>query len=303
MTSGIGTQIRAVGRSGGVLCIGRLYCDLVFGGIDGAPAPGTENFAQSLHLAPGGGACISASWLVAQGRPAWLCATLPSGPFTDAITGDLTRSGPDLSLCSPADPRDDPQVTVVLPSGTDRSFVTRRSGPAATLPDLSELAELPLAHLHIGELATLVEMPEILPFAREAGLTISLDCGWDDAFSRDQIVSLIKAVDIFLPNRTEQAWLDSIGVPLRTAPLTVVKMGAEGATAYSPAGEMLVAGEPADTVDATGAGDAFNAGFLHAWLDGRTVPECMAQGNHCGRLAIGAVGGTGALTQAVEQHP
>ncbi|MGB0902660.1 carbohydrate kinase family protein [Halocynthiibacter sp.] len=295
MSAQAGSQLRPVGRSGGVLCIGRLYCDLVFGGIDGAPAAGTESFATQLRLSPGGGACITSAWLEALGRRAWLCSTLPSGPFTDAITGELALSGPDLSLCSMADPTDDPQVTVVLPHGADRSFVTRRAGPAATLPEALEIEPLPLSHLHIGELATLVEMPEILSLARDLGLTISLDCGWDDSLSRDDVLPLIQGVDVFLPNRTEQAWLGSLDIPLRTAPLTVVKMGADGAKAYCPSGEGYVAGEPADVVDATGAGDAFNAGFLHSWIDGIAVPDCIARGNYCGRQAIGALGGTGAL--------
>ncbi len=291
-----GAQLRSVGRDGGVLCIGRLYCDLVFSGIDGPPTSGTELFAPGLSLAPGGGAAITAAWLSALKREAYLCATLPTGPFTEAITGDLAQLGPDLSLCSPSDPTDDPQVTVVLPDGQDRSFITRRSGPAATLPESEYLEEISLTHLHIGELTTLVEMPEILDLAKELGLTISLDCGWDDSLMADQVRPLISCVDVFLPNRTEQAWLDSIGVPLRTAPLTVVKQGPDGAHAWCPRGEAHVPANPAVVVDATGAGDAFNAGFLDGWLAGRPVPECMALGNKCGGLAIGSVGGTGALT-------
>ena len=295
MSMHMGSQLRTVGRAGGVLCIGRLYCDLVFSGIDGAPAPGTGEFAQGITLMPGGGACITSAWLVAQGRPAWLCATLPSGPFTDAITGELMRAGADLSLCSPADPATDPQATVLIPPGADRSCVTRRSGPAATLPDADDLSSLPVSHVHIGELATLVQMPEILTLARDAGLTVSLDCGWDDSLTRAEVLSLIQGVDVFLPNRTEQAWLDRIGVPLGTAPLTVVKLGADGAAGHCPLGHQHVPGEPTNVVDATGAGDAFNAGFLHSWIDGNPVPDCIVQGNHCGRMAVGAMGGTGAL--------
>lgn len=292
-----GAQLRPVGRDGGVLCIGRLYCDLVFSGIDGPPAQGTELFAPGLRLAPGGGAAITAAWLAALGREAYLCATLPTGPFTEAITGDLAQLGPDLSLCSPSDPGNDPQVTVVLPDGADRSFITRRSGPAATLPETEYVEEISLSHLHVGEMTTLVEMPEILDLAQDLGLTVSLDCGWDDSLTRDEVLPLIARVDVFLPNRAEQAWLESIGVPLRTAPLTIVKQGADGAGAWCPRGQAHVPVEAVEVTDATGAGDAFNAGFLDGWLAGLPVPECLLQGNKCGALAVAAVGGTGALMQ------
>ena len=48
-------------------------------------------------------------------------------------------------------------------------------------------------------------------------------------------------------------------------------------------------------MDTTGAGDAFNAGFLAAWLDGAEMAEALAQANRCGSIAVGRIGGAGAL--------
>ena len=43
-----------------VICAGRVYADLLFGGLTGFPEPGTEVYADSLALEPGGGAVITA---------------------------------------------------------------------------------------------------------------------------------------------------------------------------------------------------------------------------------------------------
>ena len=44
--------------------------------------------------------------------------------------------------------------------------------------------------------------------------------------------------------------------------------------------------------DSTGAGDSFDAGFLHAWLRGQTLHDCMRWGSACGSLSTRRTGGT-----------
>ncbi|MFT5047719.1 MAG: sugar/nucleoside kinase (ribokinase family), partial [Porticoccaceae bacterium] len=67
-------------KSAGVLCVGRVYCDIIFTGIDNFPKLGEEKFATGVSLHAGGGAYITAAYLASLGRPVSLLATLPSGP-------------------------------------------------------------------------------------------------------------------------------------------------------------------------------------------------------------------------------
>jgi sugar/nucleoside kinase (ribokinase family) len=82
--------------------------------------------------------------------------------------------------------------------------------------------------------------------------------------------------------------------------LSVVKLGARGAMAIH-AGEPLQVGAPAvDAVDVTGAGDCFNAGFLHAWLHKWPLRDALQFAVACGSFSVRGLGGTGA--QATEDQ-
>jgi sugar/nucleoside kinase (ribokinase family) len=72
-----------------------------------------------------------------------------------------------------------------------------------------------------------------------------------------------------------------------------VKRGVDGALVIGEDGTPIrIPGLPADPVDSTGAGDAFDAGFLLAWLEGRSLRDAAALGAACGALSTRALGGT-----------
>jgi sugar/nucleoside kinase (ribokinase family) len=104
--------------------------------------------------------------------------------------------------------------------------------------------------------------------------------GWDGGM-RD----LLPSIDVLFVNETEAAAIDGA-----RAGLVVVKRGARGASA----GDVDVAPPAVDAVDATGAGDSFDAGFLAAWLAGEPVEQALRLGCACGALSTRALGGTAA---------
>lgn len=274
-----------------VICAGRVYCDLVFTGAPALPSLGTETFADGLTLHGGGGALITAASFVAEGRDAALLATLPAPPFEDILRRDITRTGVDASKCRSAAPGAAPQLTIAMAQGADRAFLSHKSGPALPDPDFSGGR---WCHLHIGELASLIEHPDLIARARAAGMSISLDCGWDaDLLARGAaLAARIAAVDVFLPNMAEYAQLCRSGLTENTAPVTVVKCGAAGARARIRNGAWIdQATDPAPVTDATGAGDAFNGSFLNAWLDAAPIDTCLARGNRAGGRAVQSPGG------------
>ncbi len=283
-------------RSGRVLSVGRLYCDLIFTELPKMPTLGEEVFAGGLSIKPGGGAFITAAYVAALGRPVSLASALPSGPFASALMADLEASGVDLSASEETPANLDPQITVAMASGLERAFLTRRAGPAVPGAFDAAVASGAFAHLHIGELATLVEAPDLIEKARSAGLSISLDCSWDDAvLARDDLAGLISAVDIFLPNETEAERLGILKAATPPAPLTIVKRGPDGSIAITAEETVSAPTKPVDVIDSTGAGDAFNAGFIDAWLSKLPLKQCLEAGNRCGAEAVMRVGGASDL--------
>lgn len=79
----------------------------------------------------------------------------------------------------------------------------------------------------------------------------------------------------------------------------VVKKGAAGAGALDPEGRWHeVAPAPVQDVDPVGAGDAFDAGYLHARLEGADVPGALAEGARCGASVAATVGDAEGVTRA-----
>ncbi|WP_298961616.1 PfkB family carbohydrate kinase [uncultured Roseibium sp.] len=276
-----------------VLCIGRIYCDLVFAGIPRMPSLGSEVFAEGVSLHAGGGAFNTAAAFAALGWQTALSGVLPAAPFETVILQEGRERGLDLSTCTPAAPNASPQITVAIPLQGDRSFLSQKSGAAFPALNSSAPGFRSIRHLHIGELKSLCENPDVLGVARQAGWSISLDCGWDDALLARgaEVSSLVQAVDVFLPNQREFATLEASGLQTGGGPLVVVKEGASGATAIRAEGSVHAAANRVEVIDATGAGDAFNGGFLSAWLAREDVASCLAIGNRCGAQAVQSPGG------------
>lgn len=270
--------------AGEILCAGRVYCDLVFADLPRMPSLGTEVFAGDLSLHAGGGPLITAAALRVLGRPAGLLATLPAAPFDAPVREAAAAFGIGMARTGPAAPGTAPQITVAMAAGADRAFLSRAAGAA-----LSEPEDLRgVRHLHVGELRSLAEHPLLLDLARAAGASVSLDCGWDDALDAGA-AALVAAVDLFLPNEEEAARIAALGGAMPEH--TVVKMGAAGARR----GDLVVPAAPVRAVDTTGAGDAFDAGYLDAWLSGASVAACLSAGNRCGAAAVARPGGTDGL--------
>ncbi|WP_053999258.1 carbohydrate kinase family protein [Ahrensia marina] len=282
--------------SNAILCAGRLYCDLVFTGVPKMPAMNTEIFCDDVSLHAGGGAYITAAAFNALGWEACLLATLPASPFDTIVLRDIRKSGVATTHCKAAAYGDKPQITVAITGDDDRAFLSHKTG--AALPDIS-IAEGTFRHLHIGELRSLIEHPDLVEKARDNGMTISVDCGWDEALMKQgsSLQPLLEKIDVFLPNESEYAHLVESGLREGAVPLTVVKCGGDGARALRGGKWISEPTVKTTVVDATGAGDAFNGGFLSSWLLGKVLDECLANGNRCGSASVQQAGGTGGLSR------
>lgn len=265
------------------LCVGRVYADLVFQSRD-LPSWGREVFTRGVEAVAGGGAFITAAYLRHLGHPVQLAGLAGGdGPFDAIVRSGIARCDLDarhLTFGAGA------QVTVAIAGQEDRAFLTRRVPGPVPLPQATVFD-----HLHIGELATLIECPDLIGLARRAGASISVDCGDQQGDWPASVPKLLAQVDVFMPNESELSALQGAGLSADEAPLLVVKQGGQGARARTDGKWIAVPAKPAEVVDTTGAGDAFAAGFLGAWRAGATVKAALGQGVQMGALAVSRLGG------------
>jgi sugar/nucleoside kinase (ribokinase family) len=291
-------------RSGAraVLSLGRIYCDLVFRGLDAMPRLGREQFAQDFILTPGGGALISAAHLAALGRPAALLARFGTDDLSAVLEQQFDGLDIDLRFLDRHEAAG-PQVTVVMVGEDDRAFLSRRAGHARPASFETAIAWPEATHLHIAEYATLHEMADAIGLARQAGLTVSLDPSWDETLIADpQFFDRVAGADIFLPNLEEARALTgcdtaeaALALLQRHFPVVALKCGGDGALLAMNGETHAMAAPQVEVIDTTGAGDAFNAGFLDAWLDGGDPRACLVAAIGAGTRSVQAAGGTGSL--------
>lgn len=289
-------------KGGAVLSLGRIYCDMVFSGLDGMPQLGRELFARDFAMTPGGGALITAAHLAATGRTAALLARFGTDTLSAALAGQIKALGLDLQFLDRHESAG-PQITVVMANDHDRAFLSRRAGQARPASFECALAWPEAAHLHIAEYATLHEMHDAVSAAKARGLTVSLDPSWDDDLIRDPLFfQRCSGVDIFMPNLEEAHALTGISAPRATLavlarhfPVVALKCGSDGGMVAIGDRVTEMPSPRVDVVDTTGAGDAFNAGFLNAWLDDASPADCLAAAIRAGSRSVQASGGTGSI--------
>jgi len=167
-------------------------------------------------------------------------------------------------------------------------------------------------HLHLGcfflQTGIRKDVGKLFAKAQEMGLTTSMDTNWDpdDKWGND-LMEALEFTDIFLPNDDEAlriARTDNLDAALdklsKMVKVLAVKRGRAGATVCVDGKTYTDSGFTVEAVETTGAGDSFNAGFLHKYLQGAGWQECLRWGNACGAIAVTALGGTGAFVNPGE---
>lgn len=295
-------MIADVSKKSAILCLGRTYCDIIFTGLQSLPVIGREVFAEDIKIVAGGGAYITAAHLAHKGCDVALVSRLGFDPLSLGIIEEIENSGLDLQFLERSEAAG-PQVTVASVVGEDRAFLSRRAGGAEPSTLDAAINWDKACHLHIAEYATLHEIPDLIARAKGKGLTVSLDTSWDESLIYDpNLLEACKGVDIFFPNLEEAFAItgskEVAQILDRLAPyfpIIALKCGADGAWLQIADKRKEMRAPSVNVVDTTGAGDAFNAGFLASWLKDKDGEAALAEGVKTGSLAVQAAGGTSIL--------
>lgn len=260
-------------------------------------APGDDTPAR-ITAHPGGAGGNTAAWLADLGVQVDLIARVGDDEAGRTAAAELTARG--VSCRFGVDARHPTCRVVVLigPDG-DRTMVSDRGANAALHPDDIHLTELGRpGHLHLSGYVLLDEASRpagrtALARAAAAGWSTSVDpqtAAGVGAVGAATFLGWVRGVDLLLPNDAELAALGGPAAALAAARAVAVTHGRDGATWFAGAERRQVPVERVDDTDSTGAGDAFNAGLLAAWVRGADPTAALTAGVRAGTRASGADG-------------
>jgi sugar/nucleoside kinase (ribokinase family) len=295
-----------------ILVAGELNLDLVLQNYLSFPTLGQETLVEDVTLTLGSSSAICAAGLAKLGNEVSFTGKLGCDSWGDECLRHLARLRVDSSRVMP-DAAVKTGITVSISGPRDRAMVTYLGAMAAMrAEEILSRGFDGFNHFHAASVflqrALRPDLKELLAAAHERGLTTSIDPGFDpeEKWGRD-IIDLLVNVDVFLPNEVEMQGLTGtrdVEQALRSLQnghtLTVAKLGRDGCATFENGRVVRVAAFPVQPVDTTGAGDSFNAGFLHSWLRKAPLRDALGFAAACGAISTQGVGGTAA--QATEEQ-
>jgi sugar/nucleoside kinase (ribokinase family) len=294
--------------------IGELNLDLIFYGLPEILQLDREHLATELSITLGSSSAIFAHNFALLGNMVGFSSSIGSDPLGEICLQRLGQSGVDLSHVRRFQGKTT-GLTTIIPCRKQRYILTY-PGTMSLMKstDLDFEYVTNAKHFHVSsyflQRALRPSMVDLFRRAKEAGLTTSLDTN-DDPEDRwaDDLLLVLKYVDVFLPNEREACkiartddFTRAIEILSQKVPLVVVKRGADEVVARRGK-EKFTARPPATVVvDPVGAGDSFDAGFLHQFIRGAKIEECLKFGNIIGALSTTRAGGTEAFRDAAHRN-
>ncbi len=287
--------------------VGDCNPDVLVLGADVTPSFGQrEKLVEGIWMVIGGSAAITAVAAARLGLSVELVAAVGADPAGDFLLGQLSRQGVGTTAMAVRD--DVPTgMTVALSRGADRAILTAL-GAVATLAAEDVPAGLlaQARHVHVSSYFLLEHslgtgLAAMLAAARAAGATVSLDTNWDPSgkWGDDRLSASLAQADVLLPNEAEalriagEPTLSAAAQALAAAgPKLAIKLGERGVLCADGPVWHRAELPPIEPVDATGAGDCFNAGLIAGLLHGLALPAAAALGCAVGALSTQAPGGT-----------
>lgn len=291
-----------------VTIAGELNLDLILYGLPEQLIPERELIADRMMLTLGSSSAIVAYNLAALGSRVGFQSRIGDDPLGQIALERLRQGGVDVGHVRQVSSSTTTGLTVILHQPEWRNILTYM-GTIAELTwddlDLDYLADS--RHFHLSSYylhrALRPRIGELFRYLKSKGLTISLDTN-DDPDDRWEggLKDVLTYVDVLLPNEREARKIagtddpeSAIQILSQLVPLIAIKRGAHGSLAQRGSERFVSAPVKVTPVDTVGAGDSFDAGFLHEYVRSTDVAACLASGNRAGALSTTRPGGTEAF--------
>jgi sugar/nucleoside kinase (ribokinase family) len=284
--------------------IGGVTVDLIMGTVVPWPRPGTETFVNHSELRAGGPAGNTALALRALNVRHRVVSNIGNDMFGQWLADTFGETSYGWQRV-----RSPTSISIGIEHpGGERSFLTA-AGNLAEQTAADILGMMP-ARAQPGDIALLTgaflypalldSFDKVLDLIGKRGFAVALDTGWPpdgwDPLTQSRAASWLSRCDHILLNEIECFSLsgtDSVEAAARwmvahakPGAIVVMKRGAQGASAWVDGEAFHVPAPVVEVVDTTGAGDAFNAGYLSARLGGMSVQAALEDGVELASTAI-----------------
>lgn len=302
-----------------IVCLGIMVADVVGRPLRNVPDPGRLALVDEMGLYAGGCAVNTATVLARFELPVEVVGKIGKDPFGDFLLGVLERRGIGAASVQRDDTIGTSATMVMVGPDGERRFVHYIGANARlTLADVDMALVKGASILHIGGSLVLPGIDgeptaELLRQAQAAGLLTFLDTVWDDSGRWMEILEpCLPYLDYFVPSLPEARALtghddpEQIGRSLLDDGVGTVgiKMGDAGCLVMGQNGvPFRVPAFKVEAVDATGAGDAFAAGFIAGVWQGWSLEKTARLANAAGALCVmgsGAAGNTRSLSETLD---
>lgn len=287
-----------------MIVVGELNMDLILDRVNNLPEIGKERISESMSITLGSSSAILASNAAALGLNIAFTGRVGNDLFGKHILAILKERELDTSRVLISE-NEQTGLTFIYTYRGDRGMVTYPGAmEKLTIDDIDWKQVASSRHLHMSsyylQKGIRPDTPELFKKAKSLGLSTSFDTNWDpDEQWGDEIHETLKYVDVFLPNDAE-AKLISKKESLEKAldflasfgGVVVATCGSEGIVARDHGSRYHVSSIHVNPVDAVGAGDSFNAGFLSKYVTGEDLPTCLSCGVIAGAYSTLKAGGT-----------
>lgn len=282
-----------------VICLGDINLDII-APISRYPELGEDAYAEQPSVSPGGSAANTAAILTRLGVRAGLIGRVGTDPLGVEVLSRLASFGIDLSRVQ----RDPGAVTglmfiPIVPGGERTMFGFRGANTRLSLSPMDREYVTQARLLHVSGYSLLASPQreaafQAIAWARMAGRPVSLDAGLEVVRQQPEVLAqVLPGLTLLLPGEAEAAVLAGRQEPEqavrtllgRDIRIVALKRGPAGCVVGGPKGIFAVPAFSVQSVDTTGAGDAFDAGFIAAWLRGLDLRAAALLGNAVGALA------------------
>ena len=287
-----------------VIVVGELNVDLILNELDRFPEVGKEILARQMTLTLGSSAAIFASNISSLGARVAFIGKIGNDKFGEVVLESLQKNDVDVSMVI-RDEHCGTGATIILNVEEDRANTTYPGAmDLLTIDDISKEDLGRARHLHFSSFFLQPGMRDgvgkLFRIAQELGLTTSFDMQWDpDEEWILDIEGILPHVNVFLPNENELIYLsgkhdlnEAINFINNYTEVLAIKRGNKGSMVnYRNETFELPAFLNENVVDAIGAGDSFNAGFIYKFIMGKPIRDCQQYGNLTGAVSTTAAGG------------